>query len=293
MKYVTLVLGIFLLSVITYCNFTDTNLFDKREEIVLKENEYYLDRDFEFVQNYDDEVHNYTELLNYIYHVVNTGSKEGTGYCVREYKNCAKDLEEIGNNKELLSTINNFVHPYNSFSSIIFTYNTKGEFDIKVNKIYSEENIVKINEVVDKVIKENIVDTMTTTQKLKIIHDYIIDNTKYDTLKSKNINDMTYKSNTAIGVLLEGYGICSGYSDAMGIFLDKLGIDNYKISNDTHIWNLVKVNNKWLHIDLTWDDPIYEQNLNRDTYFLIATAELEKLNDNTHSFIKTVFKEAA
>ncbi len=293
MKYVTLVLGIFLLSVITYCNFTDTNLFDKREEIVLKENEYYLDRDFEFVQNYDDEVHNYTELLNYIYHVVNTGSKEGTGYCVREYKNCAKDLEEIGNNKELLSTINNFVHPYNSFSSIIFTYNTKGEFDIKVNKIYSEENIVKINEVVDRVIKENIVDTMTTTQKLKIIHDYIIDNTKYDTLKSKNINDMTYKSNTAIGVLLEGYGICSGYSDAMGIFLDKLGIDNYKISNDTHIWNLVKANNKWLHIDLTWDDPIYEQNLNRDTYFLITTAELEKLNDNTHSFNKTVFKEAA
>ena len=293
MKYVTRVLGIFLLSVITYCNFTDTNLFDKREEIVLKENEYYLDRDFEFVQNYDDEVHNYTELLNYIYHVVNTGSKEGTGYCVREYKNCAKDLEEIGNNKELLSTINNFVHPYNSFSSIIFTYNTKGEFDIKVNKIYSEENIVKINEVVDRVIKENIVDTMTTTQKLKIIHDYIIDNTKYDTLKSKNINDMTYKSNTAIGVLLEGYGICSGYSDAMGIFLDKLGIDNYKISNDTHIWNLVKVNNKWLHIDLTWDDPIYKQNLNRDTYFLITTAELEKLNDNTHSFNKTVFKEAA
>ena len=293
MKYVTLVLGIFLLSVITYCNFTDTNLFDKREEIVLKENEYYLDRDFEFVQNYDDEVHNYTELLNYIYHVVNTGSKEGTGYCVREYKNCAKDLEEIGNNKELLSTINNFVHPYNSFSSIIFTYNTKGEFDIKVNKIYSEENIVKINEVVDRVIKENIVDTMTTTQKLKIIHDYIIDNTKYDTLKSKNINDMTYKSNTAIGVLLEGYGICSGYSDAMGIFLDKLGIDNYKISNDTHIWNLVKVNNKWLHIDLTWDDPIYKQNLNSDTYFLITTAELEKLNDNTHSFNKTVFKEAA
>lgn len=293
MKYVTLVLGIFLLSVITYCNFTDTNLFDKKEEIVLKENEYYLDRDFEFVQNYDDEVHNYTELLNYIYHVVNTGSKEGTGYCVREYKNCAKDLEEIGNNKELLSTINNFVHPYNSFSSIIFTYNTKGEFDIKVNKIYSEENIVKINGVVDKVIKENIVDTMTTSQKLKVIHDYIIDNTKYDTLKSKNINDMTYKSNTAIGVLLEGYGICSGYSDAMSIFLDKLGIDNYKISNDTHIWNLVKVNNKWLHIDLTWDDPIYEQNLNRDTYFLITTAELEKLNDDTHSFNKTVFKEAA
>ena len=31
----------------------------------------------------------------------------------------------------------------------------------------------------------------------------------------------------------------------MAIFLNELDIDNYKISNDTHIWNLVYINGIW------------------------------------------------
>ena len=135
-------------------------------------------------------------------------------------------------------------------------------------------------------------DNMPIADKIKNIHDYIIDNTKYDSLKSENINDETYKSNTAYGVLIQGYGICSGYSDAMAIFLNRIGVTNYKISNETHIWNLVYVNGVWRHLDATWDDPISEFNENRDTYFLISYDELEKLKDDTHSFDKQVYKEA-
>ena len=128
--------------------------------------------------------------------------------------------------------------------------------------------------------------------KIKKIHDYIIDSTKYDTLKTENIHDETYKSNTAYGVLVQGYGICSGYSDAMSIFLNKLGIKNYKISNETHIWNLVYINGIWTHLDSTWDDPISDKNINRDTYFLISYDELNKLKDETHSFNKEIYTEA-
>ena len=78
----------------------------------------------------------------------------------------------------------------------------------------------------------------------------------------------------------------------MSIFLNKLGIENYKISNDTHIWNLVYINGVWAHLDTTWDDPISEYNVNRDTYFLISYDELVKLNADTHSFDKAVYKEA-
>jgi transglutaminase/protease-like cytokinesis protein 3 len=131
---------------------------------------------------------------------------------------------------------------------------------------------------------------MTTEEKIKSIHDYLIDNTEYDKLKSENINDDTYKSNTAYGVLIQGYGICSGYSDAMAIFLNELEIDNYKISNDTHIWNLVHINDVWVHLDSTWDDPISEFNANRDTYFLISYEDLVNLNDDTHSFDKNIYK---
>ena len=133
---------------------------------------------------------------------------------------------------------------------------------------------------------------MPTREKIKIIHDYIIDNAEYDKLKYENKNDTTYKSNTAYGVLVQGYGTCNGYADAMAIFLDKLNIINYKISNSEHIWNLVYLDGKWYHLDLTWDDPISDVNINRDTYFLITTSELEELNDGTHKFDKSIYTEA-
>ena len=78
----------------------------------------------------------------------------------------------------------------------------------------------------------------------------------------------------------------------MAIFLNKLNIPNYKISNNEHIWNLAYINGQWLHIDLTWDDPVTDKNVNRDNYFLITTTELNKQVDNSHSFDKNIFVEA-
>ena len=134
---------------------------------------------------------------------------------------------------------------------------------------------------------------MPVREKIKIIHDYIIDNTEYDELKNKNINDTTYKSQTAYGALVQGYATCNGYADAMAIFLDKINVINYKISNEDHIWNLVYLDGNWYHLDLTWDDPVSEININRDTYFLITTEELEKLNDGSHEYNKNIYSEAA
>ena len=92
-------------------------------------------------------------------------------------------------------------------------------------------------------------------------------------------------------MLVEKYGICSGYSDTMKIFLDKLNIINYKISNDQHIWNLVYLDGTWYHLDLTWDDPISEVNITRDNYFLIDNATLELLDDDEHHYNKDYFPE--
>ena len=47
-----------------------------------------------------------------------------------------------------------------------------------------------------------------------------------------------------------------------------------------HAWNLVKVNGKWLHVDVTFDDPIVNgSNTNktpRYTYFLKTSAQMRK-----------------
>lgn len=299
MRYLILITGIFSICLATIINFYPdetkefiNDLLNKDEYIIATANDYYLDGNFEYVSNYTDDVSNKKELINYIYYVINTGSDYADGECTKEYTNCINDLNDIANDEETLSIINNYVHPYNSFKTISFTYNNKGRFSLIIEHIYNQEEITAINYIVDNKINDMITDTMSTKEKIKKVHDYIIDSTKYDTLKTDNINDDTYQSNTAYGVLIQGYGICSGYSDTMAIFLNKLGIENYKISNDTHIWNLVHVNGVWVHLDTTWDDPISDKNLNRDTYFLISYEDLVNLNDNTHNFNKAIYPEA-
>ena len=134
---------------------------------------------------------------------------------------------------------------------------------------------------------ENIDLAMRTISEFKK-NQVSIDELKKET---ENINDKTYRSNTAYGVLIEHYGICSGYSDAMALFLDKMNIINYKISNDQHVWNLVYLDGTWLHLDLTWDDPVSDKNITRDNYFLITTNTLKKLDDNVHYFSNDLFPE--
>ena len=299
LKYVTLTLGIIAIILVTVINFYPEKVeqfindkFYKEDFVLAKENEYFLDNEYSYVKNYTDDVKNKEELIDYIYYVINSGSEYANGECKKEYTNCVNDLKNISDDENILSILNNFVHPYNSFKTISFTYTDKGKFSLSIEHVYTKEEITEINYIIDMKIKELIPDNIPTQDKIKTIHDYVINNTKYDKLKDNNINDTTYRSNTAYGVLIQGYGICSGYSDTIAIFLNKLGIENYKISTENHIWNLIYVNGKWVHLDATWDDPISEFNENRDTYFLISYDELFKLNDDVHNFDKTVYKEA-
>lgn len=300
-----LVVGTISIIIVTVCAFNKDYIIHKYYEYTLnnkyltqKTNEYYLEDNFNYVDNYMGiGISNKIELINFIYYALNSGISSTERYIDRRYSNYQNDIDMLTINngegfKETISLLNNFVHPYNSSNNIKLTYGGDYTIGISINKAYSNDDITAIKEIVDKVIKEKLNNNMPTREKIKIIHDYIIDNAEYDKLKYENKNDTTYKSNTAYGVLVQGYGTCNGYADAMAIFLDKLNIINYKISNSEHIWNLVYLDGKWYHLDLTWDDPISDVNINRDTYFLITTSELEELNDGTHKFDKSIYTEA-
>lgn len=300
-----IVIGVISIVLVTICAFNKENIKYKYYEYTMNKkyssqvaNEYYIEDNFNYVENYTDiGIKNKEELINFIYYTLNSGIPHTERYIKKEYTNYQNDINILSSNngkdfKEIISLLNNFVHPYNSSNNININYGGKYKIGITINKAYTNEEINQINEVVDKVIKEKITNNMPPKEKIKIIHNYIIDNTQYDKLKYEDKNDKTYKSNTAYGVLIEGYGTCNGYADAMAIFLDKLNIINYKISNEKHIWNLVYLDGSWYHLDLTWDDPISDININRDIYFLITTEKLEELNDGTHNFDKTIYTEA-
>ncbi|MGN1342880.1 MAG: transglutaminase domain-containing protein [Bacilli bacterium] len=302
---IILVTGILAIAIVTICAFQKDNITRKYYEYTIDKkyattdvNDYYLEDNFNYVNNYTGTgIKNNEELIGFIYYTLNSGATYIERYIDDNYTNYNSDIAFLTMNdgkgfKNTVSILNNFVHPYNSSNNIKISYGGDYKIGITINRAYSEDDIAKINAVVDRVINEKITNSMPIKEKIRVIHDYIIDNTEYDKLKYDNKNDNTYKSNTAYGVLIQGYGTCNGYADTMAIFLNKLNVINYKISNDEHIWNLVYLDGKWYHLDLTWDDPISDINVNRDTYFLITTETLEKINDGTHNFDKNIYSEA-
>ncbi len=107
MKYFIFLFGLFAIFVVTICNFYPNDIMDYIKKItgndnyvIAVSNDYYLDYDFKYVDNYTDDVNNKKELLDYIYYVINTGSEYADGECVKSYKNCIKDLESIATDEK-------------------------------------------------------------------------------------------------------------------------------------------------------------------------------------------------
>ncbi len=272
------------------------NIYVKKSEqtTVLKNNEYASSNSYQYIQLTDDfSPKNKKHLLNLYYTIINSGMTNFTFYCPKEYRDCISDINDLSDDKPLLSSVNNYVPVYNSFTHIKTEFDTLGQVNITISPSYTEEQKAEINQVVESVERQYLTQNMTTEEKIKAIHDYIINTTQYDKERSdKKVKK--YHSDTAYGALVEHKAICGGYSDAMKLFLDRMGLENYKIASENHIWNLVHINGEWLHLDLTWDDPITDtgEDVLEYSYFLITTEELMALESDQHVFNKEVYLEA-
>ena len=296
-KYILFVLLVILLGVSfvfredlykLYLNYTEP-----KEVILGEQNNYARDDSFGFIQlTTDFEPENRQDLLNIYYTVLNAGKEEFQFYCPDTYETCIEEVSNIANDQELLSSINNFVHPFNSFSHLETTYDTTGKVEITIEHTYSDQEKELLRAKVDSIEQEIWQDTMTTEEKIKAAHDYIINHSQYDVARSDH-NIIEYQSDTAYGPLLQGYSLCGGYTDAMALFLNDLQLKNYKIASDSHIWNGVYLNNEWLHLDLTWDDPITSDgsNLLEYRFFLISTDTLKFLEPQQHIYDETIYQE--
>lgn len=269
-------------------------LFVFRDEVYIQEkNEYYLASPSQYIKETNDfVVKDRQDLFEVIYTFLNNGWDEFSFYC--QYKECRKDIDEISNSDEPL-ILNNFIHPFNTYNHLYMSTNSFNRVTLSLDKAYSETNIEIVNKNIDEIIKKIISDDMTLREKIKTFHDYIIDNTTYDSAYiNSNLNDLSNPSHIAIGPLVYKRALCGGYTDVMAIFLNKIGVPNYKVSNDSHIWNLVYLDNNWYHLDLTWDDPVIKKGdeVILDTFFLITTEQLEELNTGYHNYDKNIFIEA-
>jgi len=274
----------------------------KSNNIYLEYNEYAKKENYKFVKNTKNFMaKNYQDLLNIFYSALDSGTNEFTFYCDNKYKNCLKDINKIVPNdlgkEDIISELNNFISPFNTYKNITIITNDRGKVTIKFEKLYTEEMIKEVNDYLDNYIKENITDDMDDYQKILLFHDYIIDNTLYDSERADDVNNPIYDespSHTAYGITHNQTALCGGYSDIMALYLDKLGIKNIRIAADLHVWNLVYIDGKWQHLDVTWDDPVTNtgEQLLIHEYFLINKDQLLELDNVEHQFDETIYIEA-
>lgn len=120
---------------------------------------------------------------------------------------------------------------------------------------YEEQSIIDAyNEALNKAYAEALPNEsgMTDLQKARALHDYLAQHVEYD---------LTYSKYTPYYALVEGTAVCEGYTLAYAALLHKAGIEFDYCENIVldHIWNYVKIDGKWYHVDVTWDDPIADK----------------------------------
>lgn len=129
-------------------------------------------------------------------------------------------------------------------------------------------------------------------EKMRYIHDYLVDTIEYDqTFGEKNIYNI-------YGALVSKTCVCEGYAKASQYLLNEAGLENIIITGtatnsdgktENHAWNYVNIDEKWYAIDTTWDDPIMVgggklTNTIRYRYFLKGSSTMNK-----NHFISTKF----
>ena len=269
------------------------NLIEKKQEEILLTytNEYTRKKDYNYVKITNNfEAKSKNDFLNIYYTIIDSGIDEFSFRC--SYDNCKDDIDAFASDQKSLSNINSFVHPYNSFTSIKTKYDSFNMVEVQVEKAYTKDQIEIINQKIEQIQDEELSGKTDKKEIIKTVHDYIINHSKYDSNRSdKNIK--SYSSTIAYGPLIEGYGLCGGYTDAMALFLDLYDIPNFKVISENHIWNAVYLNNTWVHLDVTWDDPVDKggRNILDYSFFLVKTPVLEKLEGTQHIYDKAVFSE--
>lgn len=155
---------------------------------------------------------------------------------------------------------------------------------IEVQYLESKEQTDYVTKRVDEILSEIITDGMNDYQKEKAVHDYIVLNVQYDT---------TFTDYTAYAALTKGKTVCQGYSLLAYKMLNRAGIETRIIegsSKGLHLWNLVKLDGRWYHLDCTWDDPMP----NRDgfvsyKFFNLTDGQISK----DHCWVKNSYPQAS
>ena len=137
-----------------------------------------------------------------------------------------------------------------------------------------------ILEAASAVIATEVSDDMEPWEKELALHDWIIYNVDYDPEALSNLPTATPDpdGDNPYGPLVNGVGVCGGYSSTFKLFMNMVGIPCVTVpgldnNGEEHAWNKVQLDGDWYCVDTTWDDPTDADPYH--VYFNVRDAYLE------------------
>ena len=98
--------------------------------------------------------------------------------------------------------------------------------------------------------------SMSEYDREKLLHDRVAEKVVYDSSAAH--------VHSAYGALVQGKAVCEGYAKAFQVVLRRAGIQSFLITGSSvnpstgtsegHAWNAVRIDGKYYHVDVTWDD---------------------------------------
>lgn len=124
------------------------------------------------------------------------------------------------------------------------------EIDLKYNSTANDlENAKKSFDAAAQNLLSGAENLGSDYEKEKYIHDALAEAVTYDLAADRN--QSTYSA------LVDGNSVCAGYARAYQYLLQQLGIPCYYCtgySGGNHAWNIVKLDDGYYNVDVTWDD---------------------------------------
>ncbi len=151
-------------------------------------------------------------------------------------------------------------------------------------RFFSPLNVATIKHYNSKIKREseeifsNIPADLSQFQRQEIVHDEFLKICEYE--YNYDTNSDNWEIYSIYGALVDGKAVCEGYAKAMQLLLNTVGIENTPINGKSqgvwHQWNVVNIDDKWYHLDSTWNDS---ERFNNDIlyrYFNVTDEIIEK-----------------
>ena len=127
------------------------------------------------------------------------------------------------------------------------------------------DTAVKYNNQMNTILKKTVKSGMTTKEKARAVHDYMIKNYSYDYAAVKNPSKHT-ASYEFYGLLKNKKGVCQSFALLYAMLMNRAGVDCGTVSGfaagsaggsdyEAHMWNVIKLKSgSRYYVDVTFDE---------------------------------------